>query len=424
MRKSLLTAALLLLSVTLSMGQKALVDQAWSLAKKSEKPDFKQARKSIQEALAGESAEDVKAWYVAGNIEQRFFEKENGQAQFGLAANEREMYQALANSYKYYLKAIELDMLPDAKGKVKPKYVKNIQKDFANNSDGYIQGGVYYFNGQDYMNAYNMWNMFVEVRNLPCMADMAKKLPADSIYAMVEYNAAIAALNMEDDALAMKALLRAKGNGYEQNNVYKFIVGQYEVARDTTNLIATLNEGNQLFGNMDVEITRRDGSTVVQKENYYILRLINIYIARNEYEKAVEAIDAVITNDPTNPEMLNVKGQLLEAQNDVEGAIACFEKALEINPNLALALGNLGRMYFNQAVEKNNALSEQITNTAEFNAAKEADVLPLYRKALPYYEKAHTIDPNEREYMVALRSIYYNLNDAQNLKLIEMEMGF
>ena len=95
-----------------------------------------------------------------------------------------------------------------------------------------------------------------------------------------------------------------------------------------------------------------------------------------------------------------------------------------MNPNFALALGNMGRMYFNQAVEKNNELSEKISNTSEFNAAKEAEVLPLYRQALPYYEKAHQIDANEREYMVALRSIYYNLNDGKNLKLIEMEMGF
>ena len=103
MRKTLLTATLLVLSVTLSFGQKALVDQAWSLAKRTEKPDFKVARNTIQQALAGESAEDVKAWYVAGNIEQRFFEKENEQAQFGMAVKEAEMDLALEDGYKYYL---------------------------------------------------------------------------------------------------------------------------------------------------------------------------------------------------------------------------------------------------------------------------------------------------------------------------------
>lgn len=424
MKKTLLTASLLLLSATLSFGQKALVDQAWSLAKKSEKPDFKTARNTIKQALEGESAEDVKAWYVAGNIEQRFYEKENEQAQFGMAAKEAEMDLALENGYKYYRKAVALDTLPNAKGKVKPKYIKNIQKDLLANSDGYINAGVRYFNAQEYMKAYEMWNIFIEIRDLPFMAPVAKDMPADSIYAMLEYNAALAALNSGDDELTLKALLRAKGNGYEQNNVYKFIVGQYEAAKDTANLIAILNEGNELFSNLDVVATRPDGSTFTQKENYYSLRLINLYIASNDYNKAIDVLNAVVANDPENPELWNVKGQLLEAQGDVTGAIECFEKALNMQPNFALALGNMGRMYFNQAVEKNNELSEKITNTAEFNAAKEAEVLPLYRQALPYYEKAHQIDANEREYMVALRSIYYNLNDAKNLKLIEMEMGF
>ena len=207
MRKTLLTASLLLLSATLSFGQKALVDQAWTLAKRTEKPDFKQARTSIQEALAGESAEDVKAWYVAGNIEQRYFEKENGQAQYGLKANEAEMYQALSNGYKYYRQAVALDTLPNEKGKVKPKYVKNIAKDLLANSDGYINGGVYYFNNQDYKKAYDMWNTFIEIRDLPFVD--AKNLPADSIYAMLEYNAALAALNSGDRELTLQALPRA-----------------------------------------------------------------------------------------------------------------------------------------------------------------------------------------------------------------------
>ena len=424
MRKTLLTASLLLLSATLSFGQKALVDQAWSLAKKSEKPDFKTARATIKQALEGESAEDVKAWYVAGDIEQRYYEKENGQIQFGLKANEAEMYQALEDGYNYFRQTIALDTMPNAKGKVKPKYVKNVQKAFLANSDGYIQGGVYYFNNQNYKKAYDIWNIFIEIRELPFMASVAKNMPADSIYAMLEYNAALAALNAGDKELTMKALLRAKGNGYEQNNVYKFIAGEYEQARDTANLVAILNEGNELFSNLDVVATRPDGTTFTQKENYYTLRLINLYIAKNEYDKAIDVLNAVVANDPENPELWNVKGQLLEAQGDITGAIECFQKALDKNPSFALALGNMGRMYFNQAVEKNNELSEKITNTAEFNAAKEAEVLPLYRQALPYYEKAHQLDANEREYMVALRSIYYNLNDAKNLKLIEMEMGF
>lgn len=424
MRKTLLTASLLLLSVTFTFGQKALVDQAWSLAKRTEKPDFKQARASIQQALAGESAEDAKAWYVAGNIEQRFFEKEYGQLQYGLGANEDAMYKALYDGYKYYLKAVALDTLPNEKGKVKPKYLKNIQKDLLNNTDGYNNGAVHQFNNKkDYKGAYDYWNIILEIRDLPFMAPMAKKMPSDSIYAQIEYNASLAAYYSDDRALSVKAHERAKGNGYEQNSVYQRLVQEYSIARDTVNLIATLNEGNQLFGDTDVERKHADGTTYYKKEDFYGISLMNLYISSQQYDKAFEVLNEILPKSPESYDLWNVKGNLHENQGEIEEAIKCFQKALELNPKFADALGSMGRIYFNQAVEKDNELSTSITNTAEYNKAKEQEVLPLYRQALPYFEQAHQLNADERDYMVALRSIYYNLNDAANLKLIEIEMG-
>ena len=424
MRKTLLTASLLLLSVTFTFGQKALVDQAWSLAKRTEKPDFKQARASILQAIAGESAEDAKAWYVAGNIEQRFFEKEYSQLQYGLGANEDAMYKALYDGYKYYLKAVEFDTLPNEKGKVKPKYLKNIQKDLLNNTDGYNNGAVHQFNNKkDYKGAYDYWNIILEIRDLPFMAPMAKKMPSDSIYAQIEYNASLAAYYSDDRALSVKAHERAKGNSYEQNSVYQRLVQEYSLARDTVNLIATLNEGNQLFGDTDVERKHADGSTYYKKEDFYGISLMNLYISSQQYDKAFEVLNEILPKSPESYDLWNVKGNLHENQGETEEAIKCFQKALELNPKFADALGSMGRIYFNQAVEKDNELSTSITNTAEYNKAKEQEVLPLYRQALPYFEQAHQLNADEHDYMVALRNIYYNLNDAANLKLIEIEMG-
>ncbi len=424
MRKTLLTASLFLLAFSTAFAQKSLVNKAWSQAK-MEEPNFKQARADIQEALANEETfSDAKTWYVAGNIEQRFFDKENSQLQLGLSAKESEMYSALSNGYKYYLKAVALDTLPNKKGKVKPKHLKNIRKDLLLNSDGYIQGGVYYFNQKEYKKAYDIWDIFLQIRDLPFMATEADKMPADSIYAMLEFNSALAAIQTGDHDMAIEALNRAKGNGYSQNDVYKYLVSEYEITKDTANLIATLQEGNELFKNEMIEVEHSDGTTSQQKETFYSLRLVNLYIFTNQYEKALGTIDAIIANDPENPELWNVKGQLYETEGNIDEAIKCFEKAIAVRPDFAAALGNLGRMYFNSAIEKNNRLSESIVNTVDFNKAREAEVLPLYRKALPYYEKAHSLDPQEREYMVALRGIYYNLNDAENLTKIEAEMGY
>jgi hypothetical protein len=63
-----------------------------------------------------------------------------------------------------------------------------------------------------------------------------------------------------------------------------------------------------------------------------------------------------------------------------------------------------------------------ITDNKEYQTAA-AKAKDLLRKALPYYEKAHQQKPDEREYMIALRGIYYNLNMNEKFDAIEAKMN-
>ena len=47
----------------------------------------------------------------------------------------------------------------------------------------------------------------------------------------------------------------------------------------------------------------------------------------------------------------------------------------------------------------------------------------LFKKALPYYKKAHEAEPEKMDNMIALRGIYYNLNMGPELEAIEAEMN-
>ncbi len=419
MKKTALTVVLLL-SVICAFGQKKAVNQALSEVK-MENPNFQDARAKIQAALTDpESKDDAKTWYVAGFVENAAYEKDNAQKMLGMspANGDGAMYDALINSYQYYLKAIALDTLPNEKGKVKPRYVKDIKKTLKNNIDGYANAGVYYFNQNEYKKAYDVWGIYLEIPRLSIMKDEKEGLPADSTLAILEYNRALAALQTQDNQLAISALNDAKGNGYQQNDVYKFLVYEYELTKDTANLISILQEGEKLFKNEMVEVTDENGNTKMQKENTYTLKLINLYIFSDQYDKAIATLESVLTDDPTNSEYWNVKGNLYESQKKYEQSIECFEKALEINPAYADALGNLGRIYFNQAVQKNGEIAS-ISNNAEYNKAKEEQVLPLFEKARPYYEKAFELRPEEPDFKYALRNIYYNLGDAEKMDALD-----
>ena len=423
MKKIALTFALLI-CVTSAFGQRKAVNQA-SRDVLVEKPDFKALRNTMKEALVHEeSMNDAKTWYVAGEIERTYFEQQNMLKQIGKEAKDKDMYNALIKSYEYYNRALALDTLPNEKGKVKPKYTKKIVAAVKKNIDGFSNGGLYFYNNQEYKKAYKIWKIFCEIPSVPVFTEKGREgLPADSVVEQVEFYGALAALQTGDHKLAIKAFKAARKNTYEKNNIYKYLVNEYEILQDTAQIIKTLNEAEKECQDILVEEKQADGSVIMKKENIYTLKLINIFINRGEYDKAIAKLDEVLASDPENIDYLNVKGGLYENQKNDDLAIECYQKAVDLNPENPSSLSNLGRMYFNQAIEKNEEISSEKSNSV-YEKRRAEEVLPLFKKALPYYEKAHKISPDEREYMIALRGIYYNLNMPKEQKAIETEMGY
>ena len=315
------------------------------------------------------------------------------------------MYEALGNVLPYFKKAYELDQLPNEKGKVKPKFTKDIKGILGANHLYYIHGGAYYFDQKDYPKAYDFFQQYLEISDLPMFKgeQVAEK---DSNYMTVQFYAAVAATQLGDSQKAIAALERAKNTDYRANDVYQYLCYEYEQAKDTVNLEKILEEGRIKFPD----------------EKYYLMSLINNYIYSDRNEKAIEYLNTAIAKDPNNPELYNVMGRVYETGlKDYDNAEKFFRKALEFNPDYTDALSNLGRIFYNQGVNKQgeaNMINDSKQYQEELAKAKD-----LFKKALPYYEKAHQLKPEDKEYMTALRGIYYNLNMGKEFDAIEAEMN-
>ncbi|SEF53664.1 tetratricopeptide repeat protein [Parabacteroides chinchillae] len=404
MKRVLLTAALCI-AASASFAQKKAVNEAQSIAK-GDKPDFTEARTLIKGALENpESKDDPKTWYVAGFIEDQQFSNERTKQVLGQQPNEPVMYEALGNVLPYFKKAYELDQLPNKKGKVKPKFTKDIKGILGANHLYYINGGAYYFDQKDYPKAYDFFQQYLEISDLPMFKgeQVAEK---DSNYMTVQFYAAVAATQLGDSQKAIAALERAKNTDYRANDVYQYLCYEYEQAKDTVNLEKILEEGRIKFPD----------------EKYYLMSLINNYIYSDRNEKAIEYLNTAIAKDPNNPELYNVMGRVYETGlKDYDNAEKFFRKALEFNPDYTDALSNLGRIFYNQGVNKQgeaNMINDSKQYQEELAKAKD-----LFKKALPYYEKAHQLKPEDKEYMTALRGIYYNLNMGKEFDAIEAEMN-
>lgn len=407
MKRVLLTVALCV-AASASFAQKKVVNEAQSIAKGSN-ADFGEARTLIKGALENpETKDDAKTWYVAGFIEDQQFNAERAKQILGQQPNEPVMYEALYAILPYFQKAYELDQLPNEKGKVKPKYTKDIKSILSANHVYLFNGGAYYFDKQEYKKAYDFFNQYVEISELPMFAG-TQTAEKDSTFMTVQFYAAAAASLAKDSRLAIAALERAKNTPYRQYDVYQYLCYEYGEARtaqDSVMLEKTFEEGMQVFPD----------------SAFFLNNLINTYIYSNRNEKALEMLNVAIQKNPNDANLYNVMGRVYETGlKDYANAEKNFQIALEKDPNLTDALSNIGRIYYNQGVNKlseANMINDSKKYQEELGMAKD-----LFKKALPYYKKAHEAEPEKMDNMIALRGIYYNLNMGPELEAIEAEMN-
>ena len=407
MKRVLLTVALCV-AASASFAQKKVVNEAQSIAKGSN-ADFGEARTLIKGALENpETKDDAKTWYVAGFIEDQQCNAERAKQILGQQPNEPVMYEALYGILPYFQKAYELDQLPNEKGKVKPKYTKDIKSILSANHVYLFNGGAYYFDKQEYKKAYDFFNQYVEISELPMFAG-TQTAEKDSTFMTVQFYAAAAASLAKDSRLAIAALERAKNTPYRQYDVYQYLCYEYGEARtaqDSVMLEKTFEEGMQVFPD----------------SAFFLNNLINTYIYSNRNEKALEMLNVAIQKNPNDANLYNVMGRVYETGlKDYANAEKNFQIALEKDPNLTDALSNIGRIYYNQGVNKlseANMINDSKKYQEELSMAKD-----LFKKALPYYKKAHEAEPEKMDNMIALRGIYYNLNMGPELEAIEAEMN-
>ena len=209
--------------------------------------------------------------------------------------------------------------------------------------------------------------------------------------------------------LLIPILLSAQPYAVRQLGIEKGLSNNYVVS------IAQDKEGFLWFAT-------EEGLNKFPEEQYFLMSLINNYIYSNRNEKAIEYLNTAIAKDSNNPQLYDVMGRVYETGlKDYAKAEEYFKKALAINPDYIESLSNLGRVYYNQGVNKQgeaNMINDAKQYQEELGKAKE-----FFKQALPYFEKAHQMKPEEREYMTALRGIYYNLNMGDKFDAIEAEMN-
>ena len=403
--KKVILAIILAVSVTGTYAQKKNVSKAKNKAL-MEVPDFKGAREDIKPALTDSiTKKQALTWHVAGTIGYKENEAELKKQMLGQKFDADVKGKAIMESYEYFLKAYELDGLPNAKGKIKPKFQKDIKakiKEYYTTQANLVAYGAHLFEKKDYPATVKVFETYLGIPELPMMNG---ELKPDSTYYMIKYYTAIASTNgdMNDKAIAYYEDL--KDDGYEELIVHQLLYEEYMKKKDTVNFVKTLKAGFEKFPN----------------EPWFLQNLINYYIFSNQTKDAIVYLNAAIQRDPNKAEYQFIKGNLDENMGNLEDARKAFDRAIEIDPKQADAYAGIGRLIYNKGVSMSDAANE-IRDNKLYNAAKKkADA--VFAESITYFKKAAELKPAEMEYKRTLKNIYYRLKMDKEYEAIDKEMN-
>ncbi|MDR1762740.1 MAG: tetratricopeptide repeat protein [Dysgonamonadaceae bacterium] len=408
MKKVIFTGVLCFV-VGLSFGQKKTVSAAKNEIKGSN-PNIAEARSLIKEALENpETKDQAETWFVAGQIEDKQFDLEKTKELLGQKPDEAVMYSALANIWPYLEKAAELDQLPDAKGKVKPKFIKDIKSIIKADRASYYNAGVYYYNNKEYQKAYDLLKLYGDLKTVDLMkGEQWENQPADSTETQIRYYAGIAAAYIPNHPAAIEILEGLKGHQFPEGleeELYTNIAREYNAMNDTQGYNTAIKAGYEKFP------TNGD----------FLRGMINQSIQGGNYNEAVAYLDAAIAKEPENGQFYNLLGQVYEiqynsqedknaagAQQYIDKSIENLKKAVELEGNKNASFNSdLGRIFFNLAVEKRTAADESKDKAVSDKLLLEST--DYMSKALPYFEKAYDLNGDDLKTINALRMIYYQV---------------
>jgi tetratricopeptide (TPR) repeat protein len=378
---SILFVAAIAIFATSCGGNKALVSNAQRWAEEGINLDT-----AIKALNVAEKAEDTKDWaktyYVKGLTYEAIANSDNPEFK---EISEYPLFDAFDN----YKKAYNMEGSNMYQGPIDAKMLTM--------SNQFINKGVEAYQNEDLEKAFKYFEKTLEVKEMPVFGG--------EIDTAVIFNTAITAQRIGKYDEAIKYYQQAAEYGYGEGDTYSLMAEAYKNKGDTAKYISTLKEGFEKYpGNQSI---------LAYIINYYLLEAENV-------EEAFKYLKFARESDPDNPQFYTAEAHLYDKIGETEKAKEKYKKAIEIDPEFFEAYYNLGVLYFNEGVALTDEANKITDNKKYLEAKEKADA--KFKEALPYIEKSHELEPNDKGIISTLRTLYYRLKMTDKYEEISKKM--
>lgn len=238
------------------------------------------------------------------------------------------------------------------------------------------------------------------------LADISSKFQADAYTAYTLGDLKKAAANFEKAAETSTVPPCAKvdtlsfynagfinaqaGNNAEAKRLFTKCLNDYNYTNDgdVYARLATIaeQEGDKAAQKKYLE----DGFSSYPQSQFILIGLINYYVSNHEDTgRLFELIDVAKKNEPTNASLHYVEGNIYKELGDTDKAVAAYRRCAEINPEYEYGYIGEGILFYNKAIEIQDAASKELDDAKYMALVK--DFENALRASVDPFEKAFEI---------------------------------
>lgn len=369
-----------------------------------------EAKQLIEDALKLPDAQaDASAWIIKGDIYSKLLQRDQTRRLLDPNAPLSGDNDALV-AFEAYQKGHELAQKSYEK-KDAIKGITPLQGDLTN-------VGISKFEKQEYGKAYQSFLAVLKSHDLLLAAGEKSILADDAQYNEQVYYTALSAMLDKNCGNALPLLEQLYKKGTDKPAIYEGIYNCKLETGDVAGAEKVLAEGRKKF----------------PEDSGLLFAEINAYLKAGKLDELTDRLKQAIKQEPNNIGLYVTLGNVydnlyqmqLKAKNDAKAteyfneAKSNYDQAVARDPKNVDANYALGALYYNKAAfltqELNDAPEDFSSAGLKKMEAARNNILALFDQALPYFQKAEGLNPNDANTLIALTEIYARKEDELSLE--------
>ena len=195
---------------------------------------------------------------------------------------------------------------------------------------------------------------------------------------------------------------RVEAKDSRREVIFRNLTSNYSGLDDNEKALEIISKGRKEFP--------KSYSLLIDEANIHY-RIGNEDLFKQKLEEAIEL-------NPTEASLYYNVGVMNMNQGKTDEAIANFNKAIELKPDYSDAYNNIGAAIIEKAAPVIEEMNKNLSDFKKYDELQ-AKQFEIYKKAIPYYEKAFKYSSNNINIVQTLMGLYENLEMQDKLSEIK-----